>query len=33
MVNRIFTGISVIIFLGAIGLFVYGVLIMLGKVK
>ena len=33
MVNRIFTGISVIIFLGALGIFVYGILVILGKVN
>ena len=33
MVNKIFTGISVIIFLAALGLFVYGTLVMLGKVR
>jgi preprotein translocase subunit SecE len=33
MVNKIFTGISVIIFLAALGLFVYGILLILGKVK
>ncbi len=33
MVNRIFTGISVIIFLAAIGLLVYGILFMVGKVQ
>jgi hypothetical protein len=33
MVNKIFTGISVIIFLAALGLAVYGVLVMIGKVK
>jgi hypothetical protein len=33
MVDKIFTGISVIIFLAAIGLLVFGILIMLGKVQ
>jgi hypothetical protein len=33
MVNKIFTTISVLLYLLALGLFVFGILVMLGKVR
>jgi hypothetical protein len=33
MVDKIFTGISVIIFLAALGLLVFGILVMTGRVQ
>jgi hypothetical protein len=33
MVDKIFTGISVIIFLAALGLLVFGILVMIGRVQ
>lgn len=33
MVDKIFTGISVVIFLAAVGLLVFGILVMTGRVQ
>jgi hypothetical protein len=33
MVDKIFTGISVIIFLAALGLLIFGILVMTGRVQ